>query len=437
MARQVRVAAAAVERILQHLHAGVARGLPQRLHFRHRAAEVLRNHAGTRGRGGERADQLFARPAAPFAALRRFAAAGDGVVPHDADEVVDAHGVVQPSRGAHAPPPPGKAVPAHGVPVVQRVAPELAAGAEPVRRNPRDADGPAAFVQLKELRVRPDVGAVQRDVEGEVPDDADAARVGVGFEPPPLPEELELAELPELRFAPQGGAVSFHGRGPAQADVLRPGEPFAAAEMRLEGHEKAVPLQPTGVFGAEGAAGPGVGAAGAREGLPQQGEPVPVKRRIVDPRRAAAGAAGLLPAQQALAGQQPRVDEIRVARKRGKALVRAVAEAGRAERQHLPPALPRGAQKIRKAAGLSAERADPLRRRQGKHRQKHPRAPRKRRLLRSDLHSITPLGGRKKSACPSVFHHSICACRCQTRKTDRNRGKFISCGCRILLYFIL
>jgi hypothetical protein len=57
-------------------------------------------------------------------------------------------------------------------------------------------------------------------------------------------------------------------------------------------------------------------------------------------------------------------DQIGVARKRAKALIRAVAIAGRPQRQHLPQALMRALEKIHPRIRRAVERADPIAARQ-------------------------------------------------------------------------
>ena len=59
-------------------------------------------------------------------------------------------------------------------PVVERVAPELAGGAEVVGRHAGDGQRPAVVVELEQLLVGPDVGAVEGDEDRHVADDLHA-----------------------------------------------------------------------------------------------------------------------------------------------------------------------------------------------------------------------------------------------------------------------
>ena len=83
--------------------------------------------------------------------------------------------------GANAALPPGEAVGLHGVPVVDGVAPVLAGGRELVGRRAGDAHRIAGGVDLKELRCRPHLDGVTRDIDGQVADDENVALVGIGL----------------------------------------------------------------------------------------------------------------------------------------------------------------------------------------------------------------------------------------------------------------
>ena len=82
----------------------------------------------------------------------------------------------------------------------------------------------------------------------------------------------------------------------------------------------------------------------------------------------------LIPGQQPVLDQQLQVDEIRIARIGGKALVGGVAVAGGAQRQHLPAVLPGGVEKIGKVIGGLAQSPDAVGRRQGKYRHQNAAA---------------------------------------------------------------
>ena len=161
------------------------------------------------------------------------------------------------------------------------------------------------------------------------------------------------------------------------------------AEVHLDRHIEAVVLQPDGVFRAERPVGGGIRVAAAPEGGVQHGEAVPVDPGVVDRGGVVPPAAGgdLRPGQQPLPLEQVEVDEIGVAREGGKALVGAVAIAGRPERQHLPVALAGVAQKVDERVGRAAEGADPVWGGQARHRQQDARAA-AHGLLFSDVQSF-------------------------------------------------
>ena len=106
--------------------------------------------------------------------------------------MVKAHHIIALCSAANAVFPPLEAVRTHGIPIIERVAPELAVGAEIVRRDTGDGARLPVGVEAKLRRLRPDVRAVGRDVHGQVADDAHAVRVRVGAHRVPLAGELRL-----------------------------------------------------------------------------------------------------------------------------------------------------------------------------------------------------------------------------------------------------
>ena len=130
--------------------------------------------------------------------------------------------------------PPAVAVAPHGAPVVERVAPELADGAERVGRRARPQPG------LEELGMVDLVGAVRRDVDGHVPDQPHAPRRGIRPQRAPLAIEAHLVldgALPgEPRPSPRSSTPPARGTRPPP-----PGSPAHGASR--EG--PATPRTPT------------------------------------------------------------------------------------------------------------------------------------------------------------------------------------------------
>ncbi len=151
----------------------------------------------------------------------------------EAAEVVDAHEVGELEAAAQAVDPPAVAVLRHAVPAVERVAPALAGGAEVVGRHAGDVARPAALVEVEQLLMRPHVGAVVRDVDRQVAEQADTAPRGGAAQLPPLGEEEELHEAVVARL---GQAAR---RAPPRAPPRRDGR--AARATRTKGRRRGAP----------------------------------------------------------------------------------------------------------------------------------------------------------------------------------------------------
>ena len=366
---QVGVIGVAVKGELQDLHAREAGAAQQAQHARIHLAEVLGDE-GQRAefaRGGGK--QLHARAAAPAAVLGRRCARVHLVVAVEAAEVVDADDVVKRKGGADAADPPGVALRLVRAPIVHGVAPQLAGRRKVVGRHPRHAAGGAVFVEFEEVRVGPHVGRVRRDVQRQVADDADAQPVDVGAQVRPLAAELVLQKQPKEVLAlvlPQ----KLLQRGlVAQLVRLFPTVEGSPAVRLFERHEQRVLME---LLPLHKAAEVGVARIEPRKGAAQHRVLLVEQKAVVDgplvPQRAQ-----LAFAQQPLRGEAVDVDQVGVAGRAEHRLVGRIAEARLHQRQHLPIAHARGVQKVGKAAGLCAHRADAVFTGQGRDVQQHPR----------------------------------------------------------------
>ena len=249
---QIDALAAVVERELEHLHAGVARSLEELGHAGGDQAEVFgddRHVAQTRPDGVE---QIHARAFQPIADDGVLGRIRDGIIFVKAAEVVDAGHVVELGSRRDAVDPPLVAGGLEVLPVIQRVAPQLAGRGEIVRRAARHADGMALLVQPEHLGVGPGVRAVHGDINRNVAKELDAQGIDVAAELLPLLIEQILKEFVEADVLVQIAAVGADGIGVAQADALiLPLGPGAHAEGLLHRHIQRVVFQPGAVFADE------------------------------------------------------------------------------------------------------------------------------------------------------------------------------------------
>ena len=120
---------------------------------------------------------------------------GNRPVGFEPAEVIEPNHVMERERTTHASDPPVEAAVAQRVPAVQRISPALTGGREVVGRHAGDADHAAVLVQLEDLRVSPDIGAVVADKDGDVAEDTDVAHVCVLAKRAPLLVEQVLNRL--------------------------------------------------------------------------------------------------------------------------------------------------------------------------------------------------------------------------------------------------
>ena len=95
--------------------------------------------------------------------------------------MVDPYDVVRVQRRLQARAPPGKAALFMRLPIVNGIAPKLPRFRKIVGRHARDEGGFQLVIELEKLAVRPNVGAVVRDVKRNIADDLDAEPVAIVF----------------------------------------------------------------------------------------------------------------------------------------------------------------------------------------------------------------------------------------------------------------
>ena len=358
---------------LQHPHPRHPGILQELGHVRGLETQVLRQELRPGEPGGENADQVHPGTGPPDAVPRGLLPIGDAPARGEGPEVVDADGVIAAGVAADAPDPPAEAVRAHPIPVVEGIAPELPVLREVVRRHAGDLHGIALLIQPEELPLAPDVGGVQGNVEGQVPDDLDAPLPGVGLQRRPLPVKEVLDIEVEVHILGEGLPPGCRRlRRVVPEGLVRPVQPAFPAEMLLGREIQGIVLHP-GAAGAEGGDARLIPGPAPAEGAAQQRPPAGHHRAVVD------GAAALHPGgihlvlgEEAVRQQHRQVQQQGIPREGGDAGVGGVPAAPRRQGQHLPPALPGVPQEVQKFPGFRPQRTDAELRRQRKHRQQDP-----------------------------------------------------------------
>ena len=259
--------------------------------------------------------------------------------------MIDAHEIETRELRAHASEPPAETAALHRVPVVERVAPELAVGVEVVRRYAGHRQRLAARVEREQLAVPPDLDAVAIDVERQVAEQVDAALVGVALQRGPLQLEQVLLEHAARETASRFAAR--HARSAAASPLAvgrRPLPPRRLVEARAQHLEQPVRQEPT--------------AARAHEVARRRGAARRRERRERRVARVAIGAgSGRRRAADSKSARSLGVDEARIAGIGRAQAVRRAVRVRDAERQRLPDAEAAGREPIDEPPRVGAERA--------------------------------------------------------------------------------
>ena len=138
-----------------HAHPREAAFVQQLAHVVGNNAEILRDNWDFAQLLFQRAEQLHTGAFLPYALDRRFFACVNFPEGFKAAEMVETDNVIKLHILLHAPDPPFVAVLFERVPVIDRVAPQLAGFREIVGRHARDLLGREVVFQFEELRVCP------------------------------------------------------------------------------------------------------------------------------------------------------------------------------------------------------------------------------------------------------------------------------------------
>ena len=146
-----------------------------------------------------------------------------------------------------APSPPLVSVLFHRGKVEEAVAPDLSLCGERIGRDSRDGFGMPLLVEEELLPVRPDVHALGGDIERQVADDVDAARVDPALQKVPLPVKLVLLEGVELYLAGEFPSRLGERLLLAESEPVLPFGPVAAEAVR-ERHKERIVGEPVALL---------------------------------------------------------------------------------------------------------------------------------------------------------------------------------------------
>ena len=134
------------------------------------------------------------------------------------------------------------------IPAVQRISPQLPRCGKSVRRTAGYSCGHSFLIQLKKLRPRPGICAVEGYINGNIPNDLNALFLCVGFQLFPLLCKQILLEFVKEDFILQPLCVLIHGLLLPQPDVILPLCPALSLMLVLYCHIKGIIQKPVFIF---------------------------------------------------------------------------------------------------------------------------------------------------------------------------------------------
>ena len=338
------------------------------MHLGREKAQILRDDVMPADRLFDGLEKCRTGALAPDAFFRGLAGSPHAIVGFKAAEVIEAHDIELRAGMCHTADPPGIALLFVHVPAVERIAPELSRFGKRIRRTARHLDHVRFLIQIKELRIRPDIRRIIGDINRQIADDPYPFPGGMGLESAPLSVKDELNKIAEADFIRVLPSGQIERTRPAQAQILLPGVPGLSAVRFLERHEQRIIRQPGFVPADKGmqlthdTVTPAFGKGAALVRLAQRTDPLRIELSVID---GLAAAKVIAPERAfvdpALLREVRQIDEVRIAGKGGKGLVGRIPVAGRSHRQHLPVGASGRCEKVHKRDGLFGKTADAVR----------------------------------------------------------------------------
>jgi hypothetical protein len=192
----------------------------------------------------QRREQPGAAARAPLPEARRLGPRRHLPIRLEGAKVVDAHDIEARELRAHPIQPPAETAALHGVPVVQRVTPELTLGVEIVRRYAGHAARLAARVEREEAPVPPNLDAITIDVERQIAEEVNAALVGIALQSRPLQLEQVLLEHEGAKLLAIRRETGAQRRGVALAELRGPLPPRQLVEASAQELEQSIRQEP-------------------------------------------------------------------------------------------------------------------------------------------------------------------------------------------------
>src|SRR5208337_2884543 len=264
---------------------------------------------------------------------------------------------------AHAVDPPRISLLPHHVPAIKRIAPALAVLAEKIRRHAGDDLGIEYGVQAKQIRMGPDIGAVEIHKDGDVAHDANGMLRAVGTKRLPLLEEKELHGAADLEIVEHFRVRLLDCHWIAMRQFTRPAVPAFQVETGAQSIEQHKVIEPPLVLPAEVL----IARACTRwsrahkvvRRFKYQGQFVAEDRQVIDGLDCAGQGVNLGAVNPAAIGKALQADQQRISGKSRSGRIGRGSVPERAERQHLPQTLARGGKKIREGVCRRTKVADP------------------------------------------------------------------------------
>ena len=253
--------------------------------------------------------------------------------------MIDPHDVIQPEAVIDSPLPPGKVCLFMVTPVVKRIAPKLSVRRKCIRRTARNSLRSSVLIHLKHLRMCPEIRAVRRHIDRNVPDDLNAVIIGILFEAVPLGCKHILEETVEtdlltvcLLCLPERLRIPF-------SQLKRPFLKAFSIVCVLDRHEQRIVRKPVLVLREELLVARCLVKAASPAGKLQDREAVCIELVIVNLRLVSLpeiNGLHLALLQKPFFNQSVQVNKVRITCKSREGLVGRVPVSGRTQREDLP-----------------------------------------------------------------------------------------------------
>ena len=183
-----------------------------------------------------------------MAAHCRLIAKRNGIILVETSEMIDSHYIIQLVAVLHSSCPPFIICILMIIPAIKRISPQLTRSGKCIRRTACHSNRQIVTVKLEELRIRPCIRTVKRNIDRNITNDLNPLIICIFFQFCPLLQEFKLQIFIKFNFEITIFPIIIKRKSPTETDIFSPFIPRSSVKAFLYCHKERIVIQPESIF---------------------------------------------------------------------------------------------------------------------------------------------------------------------------------------------